>query len=134
MTSLYLVLANDATLLATATGGVHLGQAPQGATYPLVEVRAQDVDRPTKVLGGGDAFRQHLVLVKGIVADTKTGSQPAACGTLDARFDTLLDNVTLTISGRSHMFTQRESSIFYPEDGADATYWHCGGVFRIWDQ
>lgn len=134
LTSIFLVLNGDATLLAAAPGGIHLGQAPQGATYPFVEVRWQDAPRPTKVGGGGDAYRTQLVLVKGVSQTALTASQPASCGTIDARINTLLDNVTLSITGRSHMATFRDSSIFYPEQGPDATYWHQGGVYRIWDQ
>ncbi len=129
-TAIYLVL-QDATLLALATGGVFVGMAPEGTTEPYVTISAQDPDRPTKVMGGTDAYREHLYLVKGVVKVAKTTSKPAACGLIDARIDTLLDNATLSVSGHTNMATLRESSVQYPEVTPDAVYWHQGGVFRV---
>lgn len=129
-TALYGKLAADTTLTAMLSGGtaspaIFRDPAPQGATAPFVVFSfASEVDDYTL---GGRAFEDAIYTVKAI----DKAPSAARAGTIAARIDAVLTDGTLSVSGHTHLYTRRQSSIEYPEIDQGDRYWHSGGQFRI---
>jgi hypothetical protein len=130
--AIYSVLAGDSTLTTAATGGIHIGNAPQGTTAPYVVIRDQDPDRATKTGGGATAFKTHMMLVKGVVKTAGDDSEPEVGEDIAARIEALLDNATLTISGATNLASYSNHGVAFEEPASDGKYWHRGFVFKIW--
>jgi hypothetical protein len=127
--ALYSKLTGDGTLvglLAAGTASVHAYRAPENSVSPLV-VFSEQADTPGYTFRAR-AWENLLYLVKGVVEEysMKTAGQIAE------RLDALLSDGTLSISGRSLLYLRRETGVRYSEQSDGKTYYHAGGVFRVW--
>jgi hypothetical protein len=133
-TGLFAVLSADAgTAMGTVTGslnnlgatGVYRLYAPQTATLPFVLFNEQaGVDYWTF----RDRERKSLVYQVKAVGAGHSGSAIAA---MNDRFDVLLNDHPLTLTGWTCQRIRRESNIEYGEEGEGIIYQHVGGLFRI---
>lgn len=128
----------DATLTAMLgaaaeghTAAVYHRRAPEGAALPYV-IFFKSSGIPKYTLKS----RSHMDLVytiKGVCespADSPTG-KPAA--DIDARVDALIGtDGTLSITGKTQLYTRRIADVDYPEQQADRILTHVGGQYRIW--
>lgn len=118
-------LANDATLSGLAPGGIYRDTAPQGVSTPYVIV--SQVSHEDDYSIGSQAFESIRYLVKAVDMNT---SGTAAQAVAD-RVQTLLQTVTLTITGYRSVWVQREERVVYVEvdDASDRRYQHRGGIY-----
>lgn len=120
-------LGADAALLAIATNGVYLDEAPPNSTkFVIVSL----VDEHDEQMFGARAFEDALYLVKMVALSTSGANVKAAA----ARIDTLLNDGTLAPVGYRLMVMQRESRIRITEvDEVDASirWQHRGGQYRV---
>ena len=126
--ALYSKLANNAALMARASGGVHYRIAPLATTCPFI-VFSQQSHVPLGYGLSGQRTADNLVyLVK--VVDRGESNQHAAAITAD--IDALLDNGTLTVPGyRSVWLRTINAGIEYDEMAADGLYQHVGAEYRV---
>lgn len=120
-------LANDATLSGLAPGGIYRDTAPQGVSTPYVIV--SQVSHEDDYSIGSQAFESIRYLVKAVDMNT---SGTAAQAVAD-RVQTLLQTVTLTITGYRSVWVQREERVVYVEvdDASDRRYQHRGGIYLV---
>jgi len=105
--------------------GVYRFIAPQTATAPFVIFNEMSgVDYWTF----NDRERKSLTYQVKVVATGHSGSVVSAA---NDRFDTLLNDVPLTLTGWSCKRIRRESDVEYIEDDDGKLYTHAGGIFRI---
>lgn len=116
------VLSADATLAGLAPGGVHYRKAPSDATFPLVIFAKQD-GRPDWCFDG-EPLQWDLWLVKGV-------GQTAEAEDIAAQCAALLDNATLTITGRDHLYLRREGDVDMEEVVKGERFDHVGHIFRL---
>jgi hypothetical protein len=121
-------LAGDATLTAAAPGGVFRDMAPQGVSTPFVIV--SQMSHGDEYAIGSEAYEELLYLIK-VVDQANSGS---AAQTAADRVQTLLQTVTLTITGYRSMLIQREERVVYVEvdDESDRRWQHRGGLYRVY--
>lgn len=122
-------LGADATLLSLMPNGVHMDEAPHGATKFVIVSLVDEVDIAKF---GGRAIEDALYLVKA-VALFKQGVAPDIRAAA-ARIDALLEDGTLTAVGYTLMTIHRESRIRVTEvDELDAgiRWQHRGGQYRV---
>ena len=120
-------LANDATLAGLLPDGVYMDIAPSGKTqFVIVSL----VIHEDNYMLGGEAFEKALYLVKAVDKSTSGSIAKAAA----ARIQTLLQDVPLTITGYTHMLTQREERVRYTEvdeSEPDTRWQHRGGRYAV---
>lgn len=121
-------LTADATLTALAPGGVFMDVSKQGVTYPCVIV-TQTSHEDNYQLGNSAAYESALFLVKVVDASTAATAAEAAY----RRVHTLLQLVTLTITGYTCLDCVREERTAYVELDADSDrrFQHRGGFYRV---
>lgn len=133
-TALYSKLNTDAgTAMGTVTGslnnlgatGVYRMLAPQTATMPFVVFAEQS---------GADSWtftaRDHKSLLY-LVKAVGSGHSAAAVSGMNDRFDTLLNDASLTLTGWTLKRCRRESDVEYVTEDNGILYQHVGGLFRI---
>ena len=133
-TGLYSALTADlGTAMGTVTGSLrNLGAsvaynaiAPQGAALPYVVFSQQS--------GIGEwtfedrAWKSTLYLVKAV----GQGHSKAAPSAMSDRFDTLLNDKPLTLTGWDCKRIRREQDVEYVEVSEGVIYHHIGGLYRI---
>lgn len=91
------------TALLSGTAAVYNAQAPQGAAYPFVVFNQQ--------AGGDDNLTQTRMktYVYQIASFSKTSQ--AAAWAMDAAVDTLLNGVTLSVTGWTNFWTAKEQEL-----------------------
>lgn len=131
-------LAADSTLTALLgaaaeghTAAVYHRKAPEGAALPYV-VFFKASGTPNYTL----KERTHVDLVytiKGVCEAPADSPSGKAASDIDARIDTLIGtDGTLSISGKTQLYTRRIADVDYPETQADRHVFHVGGQYRIW--
>jgi len=131
--SLYGKLAGDTTLtamLATPPTGfsqsIYYQQAPENAAYPFI-ILSKQVATPTDAFKTPGAFDTDVWLVKAI--DRNQTADLAE--QIQARIVVLLNDATLSISGRTLMGLRRQSDTDYSEVQDGERYIHAGSLFRL---
>jgi hypothetical protein len=131
--AIYGRLAGDTTLnglLATPPTGysksIYHDQAPDGATHPFI-VFAKNSGTPTDAFSKPGALETDVWLVKAIDKHTSADNAEA----IAARIQTLLNDATLSISGKTHLYLRRQSDVEYPELVSGVLYRHAGGLYRL---
>lgn len=133
-TGLYSVLNTDAgTAMGTVAGslnalgitGVYRMYAPQTATLPYVVFNEQAGvnDWTFNALG----WRSCVYQVKAV----GQGHSGSVIATASDRLDTILNDVTLSLTGWTCKRLRRESDIEYAEESEGVLYHHVGGLYRI---
>lgn len=122
--ALYQVLAADATLDGLATGGIHHRTAFQGAAPPYVIFHRQS---ETAIWSMTDAIENDLWLVKGVCR----GGDAGPAEDIADRVRDLLDDASLTVAGRDHLYLRHETGVDYGENDGGELYHHAGSVFRL---
>ena len=125
-TCVYGTLSADGTLtgmLATGTP-IYYMQAPDNATYPYVVFSWQSGT------DDNETPRRSKDMLLWARAHCSVG--PAQAGSIDARIDTLINGVTLTVSGWANFWTAREQDISFVDTLQDNNkVWTAGGIYRI---
>ncbi len=131
--AIYGKLAGDMTLtsmLASPFTGfsqaIYYQQAPENALYPFV-VFSKSSGVPTDTFHTPGAYESDVWLVKGI-ANTQTAD---VVESIQARLIALLNDATLSISGRALMALRRMSDTDYSEITDGESFKHCGSLFRV---
>ncbi len=132
--AIYGKLAGDNTLiglLGAAVSGfsqsIYYEGAPEHAQFPYV-VFTKQTGTPTYALkNGGPIFDSELWLIKGVDRSRTADGVDA----ISSRLADLLNDASLSISGRSLMYLRRDSDIDYLEVHDGVLYRHSGCVFRI---
>jgi hypothetical protein len=126
-------LAGDTTLNALlaspATGYAHAiyhQQAPENAAYPMV-IFSKSSGVPTDTFHTPGAFETDVWLVKAIDRNMSADTAEA----IAARIETLLNDASLSISGRTLMMLRRQSDVEYPEITDGESYKHYGALYRV---
>lgn len=123
--AIFSALTADATLMTLATQAYH-SVAPQSAAFPLI-VFNQASGTPILQFQGAH-IQNDLWQIKGIAR----GSSATPAEDIAARVDVVLDNASLAITGRVHLYLRRESDVpTYSEQESGETFWHCGSLYRI---
>ena len=133
-TGLYAVLNTDVgTAMGTVTGslnalgatGVYRWVAPQTATTPYVVFNEMAGTNEWAFIGV--SWRSTLYQVQAV----GPGHSGSAITAMSDRFDTLLNDKPLTLSGNTCQRIRRESDIEYVEESEGVLYHHVGGLYRI---
>jgi hypothetical protein len=117
-------VAGITTLLGSGSAGIRHGVAPSDVAYPLLIFNKQAGTTTNRM--GGEAFKAHVWLVKG-VSQVSAGAAEA----IDKAANDLLHFGDLTITGADDMYLSRESDVNYAEFQGDTTFWHVGGLYRL---
>lgn len=130
-------LLGDATLMALMPDGVHVDEAPKGATQKKQFVIVSLVDAHDTPIFEGRGAETALYLVKAVELSTVAVKNIKAAA---ARIDALLDpqppaaRTTLTIAGYQHQLLRRESRVRMTEvDDVDSSirWQHRGGRYQV---
>lgn len=127
-------LRGDSALMALSPGGVHVGAAPVGTTFPCTLVSFQSgidvvaanakrlmVDATYQVKGTGLASDPDPVVALGSQIDDTLGG------------DEGLKHVDVT--GGHILGCYRQAPLMYPDvDKAGTQYMHIGGIYRVRNQ
>jgi hypothetical protein len=126
-TALYnkLNTASVTSLLGSGSASLVHAVASPTANYPLCVFHKQAGTSTNRF--GGEAFKDHLWVVKGVVKATSA----SVAEDIDAAATALLNFSTLSLSSGSLMSMIRESDVDYPETTGDIQYRHCGGIYRL---
>jgi hypothetical protein len=120
-------LGADATLLAIASNGAYMDEAPPGATKFVIVSLVDEVDAQHF---GGRSFEDALYFVRLVALSTSGANVKAGA----ARIDALLDGQPLVVAGYSPMTMYRESRVRNTEvDAVDPAirWYHRGGHYRV---
>ena len=131
--ALYGKLAGDTTLtgmLATPAAGysqsIYYRQAPENAGFPFVVFFKQS-GMPMESFSLPSIYDVETWHVRGVDHNT-TQDQAEA---IRDRIVTLLNDTTLSISGRKLLLLRRETDVEYPEIVDGELYVHVGCLFRV---
>lgn len=131
--ALYGKLAGDSTLtglLGTPAAGytqsIYYQQAPDDAHFPIVVFNKQS-GVPTEAFRDPDAFDTEVWLVKAIDRNSTADTAEA----ISARITVLLNDATLSVSGRAVTYLRRQSDVDYSEVSDSITYAHSGALYRL---
>lgn len=131
--AVYGALAGDVTLNALlgtpATGfskAIYHREAPAGATPPFVIINKQ-AGTPTEAFGVPSALETDVWLVKAVDRSPSADAAEA----VQSRIQTLLNDATLSISGRALHYLRRQSDVEYGETIDGVRYQHAGSLFRL---
>lgn len=119
-------VASVTNLLANGSASIFHAVAPAEAPFPFL-VFSKQSGTMRGVFGNGEAYKDHLWLVKGVTRDTKSG----AVEDIDKAVHDLLQHGNLTITGADDMAVYRVSDVEYVETVGDMQYRHCGGSYRL---
>lgn len=126
-TALYTKLntASVTSLLGSGSASIVHAVGTSASSYPLCVFHKQTGTSVNRF--GGEAFKDQLWVVKGVVKATSA----SVAEDIDAAANALLNFGTLTITGGSFMSMIRESDISYPETTGEIQYRHVGGIYRL---
>lgn len=131
--SLYGVMAGDTTLNgllgAPASGYVHAiyhAEIPQDASYPAV-VFSKVSGVPVEAYADPDAIDNDIWLIKAI----DRNSTADIAESIAARVISLINDVTLSISGAVCVYLRRQSDVEFTELVEGITFFHVGSQFRL---
>lgn len=121
-------LANDATLAGLLPDGVFWDIAPSGKTrFAIVSLTIHE----DEYLFEGRAFERATYLVKAVDQNVSGAIVKVAA----ERIEELLQDVTLVVTGYTHMLTRRIERIRYTEVdevNADIRWQHRGGRYEVY--
>jgi len=119
------------TALTGLLGGTAIYQylAPEGTDPPYVIYQRMS-QVPINVLSGV-AIEDAVYMVKAVTAQSGTVAGVVNAGSIVGAIDTLLQDQALTITGYTHIYLRRESSIDYVENDKGVRYSHRGATYRI---
>ena len=120
-------VASVTSLLASGSASIFHAVAPPTAQFPYVVFSKQSGTMVGVFGPTGEAFKDHVWLVKGVTRDTKSG----AAEDIDKAVHDRLQHGDLTISGADDMAVYRISDVEYVETVGDTQYRHCGGNYRL---
>ena len=123
-----LVDSDDLTSLTaggTASPSVYQWLAPEGQAAPYVVYFPQSPSVPKRTMGG-TVYEDALYTVKGVTL----GPSSASAGTIAAKIEDAM-NVSLTITGYTHVRSEREQSVDFIEVSDGQRWNHRGGVYRV---
>jgi len=118
-------VASVTTLLPNGSAGIVHGVAPAGSTFPLCVFNKQAATTTNRM--GGEAFKSHLWLVKGVCK----GASASAAEDIDKAVNDLLHFGDLSITGADDMCLARESDVEYVEVSGDTQFRHVGSLYRL---
>jgi hypothetical protein len=123
--------ASVTSLLAEGSASLHHYTAKKGSLYPFIIFHKQ-TGTPVRRMGG-NAFDDHLWLVKAVAGPDANSTVPSSSAAEDIAkaFDDLLDFGTLTVTGGTTLFLARDSDIDYVETTDDKQYRHHGALYRL---
>jgi hypothetical protein len=124
--------ASLTSLLAEGSASLNHYIAKLDAPFPFVIFHKQS-GRPVNRFGG-NAFDDHLWLVKGLSTGTVTRDgtpTSSAAEDIAKAIDDLLDFGTITVSGGTVLALTRESDVDYTETVNDQMYAHRGALYRL---
>ena len=123
--AIYTIL-NVSSLTDLATGGVYNMVARQNTAPPYVIFQAMSKvdDYWAYTQRGAEA----IYMVKAV---SQAALSVKEATDIDTQIDTLLQDVSLSITGFSHLYCRRESDIYFTEDLQGDTYQHIGGTYRV---
>lgn len=131
--ALYGRLSGDTTLnglLATPPTGysksIYHDQAPDAAAFPFV-VFGKNSGVPTDAFAKPGALETDVWLVKAVDRSTSADTADA----IAARIQVLLNDATLSVSGKTHLYLRRQSDVEYPEVADGVLYRHAGALYRL---
>lgn len=129
--AIYSKLAADATLTGLLGGtAIYNGTAPQGAVYPYVTFsNVSEVDNYTL---SAQATFDFLYEVKAVTKSPGGSPSRKAAGEIEARAKAVLNDTTLTVSGRTLLSIRKQSGFTFDEIDSGVIYSHAGGNYRIW--
>jgi hypothetical protein len=121
-------------LMELATDVYPNGTAPEGATFPLVLVYAQQAPRGEFTFGGLDHEESRYV-VKAVDESTS----PARVSEMNRRIRARLDpegrgEVELEVEGQGTVFCGWVQDVEYDEPDGDAAYQHEGAIYEVWTE
>jgi hypothetical protein len=115
-------------LMTLMTDGVYMDIAPSGVDkFVIVSLLAHE----DAYQQNGSSYERSVYLVKAVERNT-VGTRAKAAA---ARIQAVLQDVRLTITGYSHMLTEREERIRYAEvdeEDRDTRWQHRGGRYAVW--
>jgi hypothetical protein len=117
--------ASVTSLLAEGSASIRHAVAPPSGRFPYIifsKVSGVPVQR-----FGGNAYDNHIWLVKAVARDTSSSTAED----ISKAVDDLLDFGTLTISGGTLLHLARESDVDYIEVVGDQQYRHHGANYRL---
>jgi hypothetical protein len=116
---------NVASVTNEAVGGVFNMMAPEGASTPFVVFQAMSkVDDYWSFTGRGGSA---LYMIK-VVDESRW---PKAAADVDTQVDSVMQDVSLSVTGHSLLYCRRESDIYLVEDQSGKVFQHIGGMYRI---
>jgi hypothetical protein len=133
-TGLYTVLNTDCgTAMGTVTGslnnlgasGAYRWVAPQTGTAPYVVFNEQA--GVTAWTFNAQGWRSTVYQVQAV----NSGHSGSVALAMSDRFDTLLNDKPLTLSGYTCHRIRREADVEYTEESEGVLYHHVGGLYRI---
>lgn len=128
-TAIFNALAADSTLSGLVSDRIYFQRAPSSATYPLV-IFFKSSGRPRRAFG--DHFQDEVWTVRATATGTTSATKAEE---IAAAFDAVLDDAALTITGRAHLSTLRESDgPSYAEIDAGTLYRHEPRLYRIFSE
>ena len=113
------------SLYALGATGVYRAVAPQTATAPFVIFQEQA--GTSEWTFNNRSHKTTVYLVKAV----GTGHSASNVAAMSDRFDVLLNDQNLTLSGWTCQRIRRESDIEYTEEAEGVLYQHVGGLYRI---
>ena len=129
--AIFTKLAADSTLTGYLGGtAIYNGIAPQGASYPYVIFSAtSEIDNYTLA---AEASQEFLYTVKAVTKSPGGSPSRKSASQIDERCKAVLNNTTLTISGKTLLSIRRATGFKYDESADGVLYHHVGADYRIW--
>lgn len=125
---LYNKLTGDSTLTAmlAGTASVFYGIAPDGEDAPYIVFNEQS-DTPIYSLGA-KSFDNVIYQVKAVSA----GTNQLTAGSIAERIETVLNDATLTVTGKTAAYCRKTSGVHFQEEDHGRLHQHRGGLYRIY--
>ena len=147
--ALYGKMAGDGTLTGLLSSrkapgrsqNIYYAYAPDGAGFPCVIFHKQAGTPLYTFKTGTTAGDAHAAadneiwMIKGVAHDDYeiAAEDPlTASDNIASRLDVLLTDGTISISGASQLYLRRESDVSYVETSDGESYYHHGGLYRLW--
>lgn len=112
-------------LLANGSASLFHGVGRTNTGFPYV-IFSKQSGIPVQRFGG-NAYDDHIWLVKAVARDTSSSTAEDIAKAIDD----LLDFGTLTITGGTLLHLARESDVDYTETDGDQTFRHHGANYRL---
>lgn len=113
------------TYLPDGSAGIRHAVAPASTRFPYVIFNKQS-GIPAQNFGG-NAYDNHVWLVKAVANDTSSSTAEDIAKAIDD----LLDFGSITVSGGTLLFLARDSDVDFVETDGDQTYRHHGANYRL---